>query len=405
MKIFWGLIGILILALSAFFILKNNTIEVSNLETEILEIEQNITYLPREDGDMPDQKKITNPPQEIRAVYITNWVAATPSLFNKILEKIEDTDINALIIDVKDYSGFVGYNTDNELVKKYKANERRIKHLNKMIAELHERGLYVISRITVFQDPRLALARPDLAVLDSKGNVWQDRHKLAWVSPASLEVWDYTISIAKELDARGVDEINFDYVRFPTDGVNVNNLVYKDFKENSSKREVIKEFFIYLRENLPNVTISADIFGQTVVSPDDMGIGQVIEDAYDSFDYISPMIYPSHFINGFIGFENPGAHPYEVVKYSVEEAVKRLELHERVLMQGTATTTPDLTLEQKARVSLKIRPWIQDFDLGANYTVEMVRAQMNAIEEAGGGNSYMIWNPSNKYRDGIFTDK
>ena len=400
MKLIGGILGIFVLASGAFFVYKDNTVEIV-IEEESSGVEE-VVLEPREDGDLHYQEKLQNPPKEIKAIYVTSWVAATPSLFNGILKKIEGTDINALIIDVKDYSGFIGYNTDNELVKKYNAEERRIKHLNRMVADLHERGIYIIARVTVFQDPRLALARPDLAVLDSKGNVWQDRHKLAWMSPTSREVWDYTVSIAKELDERGIDEINFDYVRFPTDGVGVNNLVYKEFDGSKTKREVIKEFFSYLRKELPDVVISADIFGQTVISKTDMGIGQMIEDAYDSFDYIAPMIYPSHFIKGFIGFDNPGAHPYEVVKYSVEEAVKRLELHERTLAQGSATTTPALTLEQKERVSLKLRPWIQDFDLGADYTVEMVRVQMDAIEEAGGGEDYMIWNPSNKYRDGIF---
>lgn len=389
-----------------FFIFGGKSVDVSSKEMEEAAAKAEGKEEERMDGDIEYQKPLGVKPDVVQAIYMTSYAAGTPSFKDEIVKVIEKTKVNSLVIDLKDYSGYLGYNTDLEKPKEYKAVDLRIRNLNKLIKELHNKDIYLIARVAVFQDPRLAKARPDLAVKDKNGEVWKDRKGLTWVDPNSKEVWDYNAAIAEEAFNRGFDEVNFDYIRFPSDGSGVNNLVYPFWNKNEeSKRETIKSFFKFLKERFPEKTISGDIFGQATVDREDMGIGQILEDAYDYFDYVAPMIYPSHFENGFIGYKNPAEHPYEVVKYSLDEAVKRLEQHELLRQRDArnSTTTPEMLLdEDKRAVREKLRPWLQDFDLGADYTVLMVKAQMKAVKDAGLEGSWMIWNPKNVYREEIF---
>jgi len=398
--------------LGSFFIWGGRTIEVGLMpSTPPADFSP-----PRADGDLPYQPQLLNPPDTVRALYVTNWVAGTPSLLSSVLAARGDS-INALVIDIKDFSGYVGFNADSELVDAYKSRELRVRYLNTLVHNLHGQGFYLIGRIAVFQDPRLAAARPDLAVKTAAGAIWRDNHDLSWVDPASSEVWDYNVALAKEIIARGFDEVNFDYIRFPTDGANVSSLVYPVWKKEEKKYEVIRRFFAYMRGELPNVHLSADLFGQTTVASDDLNIGQRLEDAYDYFDYITPMIYPSHFADGAFGFTNPAAHPHDIIKLSLSSAAAKLEAHESALSAAALATTTlpvgdsDSTSEQsiildaaaKARARAKLRPWLQDFDLGAVYTVDMVKSEIQAVRDAGLPNNWMIWNPSNHYRPAIFT--
>ena len=303
--------------------------------------------------------------------------SGTPSRIDYIIVLIDKTELNAIVVDIKDYSGYVGYDTDIEGVAKYKAEQIRIRKINTFIKRLHDKNIYVIGRVTVFQDPVLAKARPDLAVQNSvTGEVWTDKKGLSWLDPASKDVWDYNIKIAKDALNRGFDEINFDYIRFPSDG-DLDATKYSHYDETKPKQETIKEFFTYLRSNLPGAKISADLFGLSTIRDDDMGIGQIIEYAYEFFDYVAPMVYPSHYGVGFLGYKNPADYPYEVVKYSVESAMVKLKA------SGAPTS--------------KLRPWLQDFDLGADYGEEEVKAQIKALEDAGLNDGWMLWDPSNVY--------
>ncbi|MDP3947209.1 MAG: putative glycoside hydrolase [bacterium] len=356
--------------------------------------------------DIEPQKKLANPPEIIKALYATSWSAGTESRISALIKLIKETELNAIIIDIKDFSGHVLYDIQNPDVIKYGAKEVRIPRLNTLLKRLHDEGIYAIARITVFQDPVLAQARPELAIHDKRtGGNWYDHKKLAWIDPAAKEAWDYNIAIAKDAAARGFDELNFDYIRFASDG-DLSAMQFPVFQATSTlKRTVIKNFFAYLREQLPNDTLSADLFGLTTVNPDDMGIGQVIEDAYQYFDVVAPMTYPSHYASGFLGYKNPGAYPYEVMKYSMENAIRRL------LAQGKVKP-----------VRAKLRPWVQDFDLGADYDAVKVRAQIQAVydayecppvitiatstttcstEERMKKNAgWMAWSPSNIYTSG-----
>jgi hypothetical protein len=196
-------------------------------------------------------------------------------------------------------------------------------------------------------------------------------------------VWDYTVAIAKESYNIGFDELNFDYIRFPSDG-DMYDIKYPFSEEqviadpNYGKAEVMRGFFKYLAEEMEDTdaVLSADMFGMVTTNPDDLNIGQVLEYAEPYFDYIAPMTYPSHYPKGFNGYPNPNKEVYGVIKYSMDQAVRRM---------NEASSTPS-----------KIRPWLQDFDYGGNYDIAEVRAQIQAVYDSG-LTSWMLWDPSNKY--------
>ena len=312
--------------------------------------------------------KLSNPPEIIKAIYITALSAGSQQYIKYLDNLLEITEINAVVIDIKDYSGQITISVPGGLIQK-----------------LHDKGIYVIARMVIFEDPTLAKIRPDLAIYDKLKTtdpknplLWVDNNNLSWIDPASKEAWDYNISIAKDAVNYGFDELNFDYIRFPADG-KIEDMGFPFWDKKVSMRLVIKEFFQKLRESLPDVKLSVDLFGYSTVSTDDMGIGQVLEDSFDYFDYISPMVYPSHYKDGFRGYSNPAEYPYEVIKYSMQEAIKK-----------------------QALSKVKFRPWLQDFNMGADYTVEMVKAEIKAVTDVLGKDFYgfMLWNASNVYTTG-----
>ncbi len=345
-------------------------------------------------ADIDPQPKLSNPPEVIKAIYATSWSVSSEKKLQYLLNLIDSTELNAIVIDVKDYSGYIAYNTDLALPKMYDAVEIRMPTLNRLIKRLHDKNIYIIGRISVFQDVRLALARPDLALYSSStGAVWKDRKGLAWMDSSSKEVWDYNIAVANEILSRGFDEANFDYVRFASDG-KMSDIKYPVWDETTLKVNVMRDFYAYVRNQIPSAPISADLFGLTTINTDGLGIGQHLEYALPSFDAVAPMTYPSHYAAGFIGLQNPAAYPYEVVKYSMDTALTRAEK-----LAVVASTTP----------IGKLRPWIQDFDIGADYDAEKVRAQIKAWEDAASNSpeffgGWMIWSPSNVYTRGALND-
>jgi len=249
-------------------------------------------------------KKLMHPPKNIKAIYLTANTASNEMRMDEIIDLANKTEINAVVIDLKDYSGYILFDTKSDYLKKYGTEKILLKNLGDVINKLHQNGIYVIARITVFQDPILAQKRPDLAVKSKKagGAVWKDRSGLAWLDPAAPEVWDYIATLAKSAAQYGFDELNFDYVRFPSDGL-LYDMSFPYYDGTTEKKEVLKEFFEYLSNNLfpLGIKTSADLFGLTMVYDNDMNIGQVLENALPYFDYICPMVYPSHYANGFLG--------------------------------------------------------------------------------------------------------
>ncbi len=322
-------------------------------------------------------------PENLRAIYMTACVASMPNWRSDLKSLIESTELNSVVIDVKDYTGNVSF---------VEGSSCYISDLQDFISTLHQSGIYVIGRISVFQDPAYAKLHPELAVQSKSGGVWKDRKGLAFIDVGAKPYWDYILNISHRAYALGFDELNFDYVRYPSDG-NMEDTKYTWTVGTStgstssplSKPEMLETFFSYLHDNLEGVVpvISVDLFGMTTTVASDMGIGQVLERALPYFDYIAPMVYPSHYPPGWNGFKDPALHPYEVIKLTMSEAKRREELW--YLSRGIASSTQS-----------KLRPWLQDFSLGVTYGPEEVRAQIQATYDAS-LSSWMLWSAGNRY--------
>jgi len=330
--------------------------------------------------------------QELRAVYLSYWSASVEERVAQVVEMARAGLINGVVIDIKSVTGRVAFNTDVEEADIYGAKVVILKNIDELVARLKREHLYVIARITVFADPILAEARPELAVhsvaklAESDGRLsvdtlWRDRRDLAWIDPAAEAAWEYNVAIARDALSRGFDEINFDYIRFPSDGV-LQDMAFPVWQAAGPKHATVRAFFAFVRERMGEAVISADLFGLSTIKREDLSIGQIIEDAYVHFDYVCPMTYPSHYAPGFQGRLNPAEFPYEVVFESMATARERLE-----------------AMGKTARA--RLRPWLQDFNLGADYTPEMVYAQVRATRDALGPEyaGFLLWNSRNVYRE------
>ena len=322
-------------------------------------------------------------PEKVKAVYLSSWVAGSAKYREPIIDMIDKTEINAIVIDVKDSTGRISFPVSDPNLASFGSVERRIGDIDGLVARLHEKDIYLIARVAVFQDPFLTHKKPEWSVRKkSDGGVWKDRKGLSFLDPTQKEVWDYAVAIGHEAYNRGFDEINFDYIRYPSDG-NMNDINY-NLAPGKTRADNIEAFFIYLAQEMKKnepIPISADLFGLTTEISDDMGIGQVWEKAIVHFDFVSPMVYPSHYPAGYAGLKNPAAHPYEVITRSLKSAI------EKTKVVGEDTD--------------KIRPWLQDFDMGAIYTKDLVRAQIKATHDLG-LDSWMLWDPANKYTPSAF---
>lgn len=320
-----------------------------------------------------DQERAKPRPVKVKGLYVTGFNAGSWEKLQPILQLVEETEINALVIDVKDVTGFLTYDSRLGQVQALGADSDKIKDMKELVRQLRQRDIYLIARLVLFKDPLLAKKRIDLAVQKKNGKLWLDYKGKAWADPYSKEVWDYNLSIASEAAKFGFDEVQFDYVRFPSDGP-VKEAVYPG-RNQWSKEETIKQFLAYARKTLEpyGIYISADVFGLVTSARDDMGIGQKLELVAQEVDYISPMVYPSHYAPGTYGLQDPNAMPYDTVYKSLTDAVYRLE--------GMETT---------------LRPWLQDFTLGYRYGPREVRQQIQATYDAG-LEEWILWNPANTY--------
>lgn len=326
-----------------------------------------------------------NTPDAVKGIYMTACVAGTPSFRKKLVQLVEETELNSLIIDIKDYTGTISFKTENPVLKDLNGGGCRVLDMKEFIGELHDLGIYVIGRITVFQDPYYSKKYPNLAVKkDSDKNIiWKDGKGISYIDAGAKDFWKYIAELSKESYEIGFDEINYDYIRFPSDGDMVD--IYYPFSEeritanpNFGKAEVVQDFAKYINNEMSGTgaVLSADLFGMSMTNYDDLNIGQVLEYLAPYFDYIAPMVYPSHYPRGFMGYQNVNKYPYEIVKFSMDKGVERLI---------AASSTPS-----------KLRPWLQDNDYPVPYTPEMVRTQIQATYDAG-LSSWMLWDAANTY--------
>lgn len=318
-------------------------------------------------------------PENVYGVYFTSWAIGTKNFKQKLEEIINTTSINSVVIDIKDYTGKISFETENQTINSVGSSENRIPDIKEYFEYLHSKNIYIIGRLSVFQDTHYANKYPQFAVKTLSGEIWRDRKKIPWIEAGAEEYWNYILEIAKESYTIGFDEINFDYIRFPSDG-NMKDISYA-FSNGRSRKEVMKSFYEFINKNMTELNIphSADLFGLVTTASDDLGIGQYLEDALPYFDYIMPMVYPSHFADGWYNIPKPGKEPGKVVYLSMKRALERVSA---------------LGYNKE-----KLRTWIQDFDLGAVYTEQLVRDQIQSSLSLG-INSFILWDPGIKYQLG-----
>lgn len=315
---------------------------------------------------------VTQKTVQAKGAHVSVYIAGSDTSMSKMIGLVRRTELNALEVDLKDEAGQIGFDLDNPLAKQVGATTNYISSLEGLVDQMRYDDVYAICRVVCFKDPKLGKGRPDLAVQDKAGGVWG---KGVWLDPYSKEVWDYDISVAVAAAKAGFNEIQFDYVRFPSDG-NTSTCVYPH-QDSRNQTEVIDGYLAYAREKLApyNVFISADLFGLTASNQGSMGIGQDVKGVSRRIDYISPMVYPSHYNTGEYGIKSPESNPGEIVSKSLKDFKK--------VMAGAPAT---------------LRPWLQDFSLRVKYTPDMVRRQIDATE-ALGIKQWLLWDPDCTYSE------
>ncbi len=329
-------------------------------------------------GPTPLQIRLN--PFVVKGVYLTFYGIGDREIRSRTLSLLERTELNAVIIDVKGDRGMIPYPTQVPLALEAGANRIvTVKNFDEVMASLKARGVYTIARIDVFKDTVLAHHKPEWAVKDTRtGMPWMDNEHLTWVDPFHEEAWDYTLAIAKEAVAKGFDEIQFDYIRFPTDG-KVSATRYSKENTEANRVAAVEGFLRRARELLgpTEAFLSTDLFGYVAFNENDTQVGQRIDMVSRYVDYICPMAYPSGYHLGIPGYRYSIAYPYPIVHETTKKAIERLQ-----------------------RRTVKIRPWIQDFRDYAfdrrQYGPKEIRLQMKAALDAG-AQGWMIWNPKNQY--------
>jgi len=330
-------------------------------------------------------------PEEVRGIY---WTAITAggSRANELLSYMEQTGLNAVVIDTKMDNGQLTFAPHDAELVPYAMTKPAIKDLDGLLKLLAEHHVYRIARIPVMRDSTFARAQASSALRYTSGALWVDSSGSAWLDPTSVEMIRYAQALAKEVYARGFDEVQFDYVRFPSDG-SLSSIVYPTYDRTELKVDAMARFFQEIGEFMKQEQIptSFDVFGLVCLATDGIGIGQRLQDVLAYGDFVSPMVYPSHYAKGFIGLANPAQYPYEVVKYSLDGCMQPIKEIDNVISEE----------QDSLRRKKQLRPWIQDFDIGALYTSAMIEAQIKAVRDAG-GSGFLLWNARNVYEPATY---
>lgn len=331
---------------------------------------------------------------KVKGIYISGYMAGSEGL-QAILDKIDQTEINAVVIDVKNDDGKITFAMDDApTVNEIGASENYIRDIGALMADLKARGIYTIARVVAFRDPYLAEQKPDWSLKNGDGSLHRDNKGLAWVNPYRQEVWDYLVEVGTQAARAGFDEIQFDYIRFATDSTMKEVVFDEADTKGRSKTDIITEFITYAYDKLSaeGVFVSADVFGTIIGSKIDAdAVGQVYNDMAKHLDYICPMIYPSHYGDGNFGIEHPDTQPYDTIYAALMKSKQDLAI---VTAEGNDHAI--------------VRPWLQDFTASylqhyIKYGPKEIRDQIQAVYDAG-YDEWILWSASNKYTwDGLLT--
>lgn len=359
--------------------------------TSLIQTTVNSAISQQQTNDHSSQTAVKGDPQEeapkVKGVYVTAYSAGGARM-DQLVDLMDKTELNAMVIDIKDDEGYITYKTDNAKLQELGKPQPFIKDINKLMQRLKKHDIYPIARVVVFKDTILAKKNPELSFRKSDGSVWANGGGDSFVNPYSKEVWDYNIEIAKEAAKLGFKEIQFDYVRFP-EGFEKRADSLKYTKTKQSRVDIVSEFVKYARKELAplGIRVSVDIFGYAASVPAAEGIGQDFVKISKHVDVISPMVYPSHYSTGWFGSKAPDKAPYQTIKGSMEDTHKKLD--------PLGSYKPI------------IRPWIQDFTaswLGngnyIKYGKKEVEEQIRALKDMN-VDEYLLWNAANRYTENV----
>ena len=324
--------------------------------------------------------KLSVEPIHVKALYLTFWGASNNSnTLKNILKIIDETEINTIIVDVKNEYGSTSYKTSVKQANKYGAHKKRTnRNIVEFINIMRERNIYTIARIVVFKDELQAFHNKNYAVKKTNGQLWRNHDKMAWVDPFDVRSHNYTLAIAEDAAKVGFDEINFDYIRFPAKS----GLKFSKKNNKKNRIEAIESFLASAQNKLRKygVFISVDTYGNICWSKDDNNIGQTVTSLAKYTDYLSPMLYPSGFSRGSFYFKHPSEHPYAVIYRSVKNIKDRID-------------------------SKRVRPWLQYFKDYAhkkrNYKKFEINEQIRASNDIN-TSGWMLWSSSSKYHLSYF---
>ncbi len=329
---------------------------------------------------------------KVKGIYVSGPVAGIARM-DELIELVDQTELNAMVIDIKNDEGKITYKMQSEQVLEIGAAVGYIPDIEELVTKCKERDIYLIARIVAFRDPLLAEKKPEWAVHTKDGGIFRDKSGLAWVNPYERGVWDYLVEIASEAATVGFDEVQFDYIRFSTD-VKTEEVDYGPEDASIGKIGIITEFTEYVYEKLrpTGVYVAADVFGTVIENETDQQIvGQDYVKMAEHLDYICPMIYPSHYRNGAYGIAVPDADPYKTIYEACSASIQELGA---------------LAEENRAQV----RAWLQSFTASwvpghISYGPQQIRAQIKGAYDAG-YEEWILWNAGVKYqRDSLLTEE
>ncbi len=346
----------------------------------------------QETETLPAIVELTTKPEElapavrVKGIYLTAYAAANKDRMDEVIAHIDETEINTVVIDVKDDSGRVTFPMDSPMVSEA-GSALDVMDVGPLMKKLKEHGIYTIARIVAFKDPYVTKTHPEWGLHLANGELYKDNSGQTWLNPYKEEVWDYLIEICVEAHKAGFDEVQFDYLRFSTEK-NIKDVVYDEADtKGRGKKEVITEFVqhVYERLHSEGIYVAADVFGAIIGGGiDSDAVGQSYGNMANILDYICPMIYPSHYGDGNFGIEHPDTQPYDTILAALKGSAADL----RSYVQET---------ERQAIV----RPWLQDFTASylrhyIQYGPEQVRAEIQAVYDAG-YDEWLLWNASCRY--------
>ena len=317
-------------------------------------------------------------PRPIRALYVNRFAAQSWKKMHHLIGIADSTEINAMVIDIKDEFG-LNWHSSDPLLQKNAGTQTKVGDLKGLVDTLRAHGILPIARIVVFKDSVAARMNPEHTIRTADGTPWRDKKGITWVNPYARAIWEYNFRVGDEAIRLGFGEIQFDYIRFPEPYKSLPPQVFPE-SQGRSKPDVLNDFLktAHARYSAQGVRTTADIFGLVTTVQGPLEVGQDWEKISPAIDVVLPMVYPSHYPHGSFGIPSPNADPEKTVFIAITSARRR--------DAKLGVTTPE-----------HVRPWLQAFTLGSpHYGPAEIEAQKRAVYDAG-YDGWVLWNPGSKY--------